>query len=187
MQIEDGQGTGRLVGVSNDNMMRVTAIMATREHHANHSHGNAYQVYFAVTPDAPADCLFYLKNNSIMDITIEGVTWQVGSAEQAVYKIGETGTAVLANGAVVTPGNLNSGSGNVADCTCWAGAADEGVDITGLSGGATVEHLWLTSATSSYFNLEQDIIITPQTVFSIYCVTGSVAIRGTVVFNFHDK
>jgi len=185
MKIEDGKGTGYQAEVDGEHKLEVSAVSRTAEHHANHDHGDAYSAIFAVNPDGANDCIFYLKNNDDLDLIIEGVTWQTSGAEEVYYKLNDVGTAVKTNGADIVPVNLNAGSGNAANVTCYSNVADGAVDITGLSGGSTIESLYLTSATSGYINAEQDIIVPKNKTFSIYCVGGDTLLRGTVMFYFH--
>jgi hypothetical protein len=179
MQIEDGGGTGRRATVDNEQRLDVHAVTATTEHDVNHRNGEAYHLVFSQTPTGANDCFLYIKNNSdTKDLCIEGIWFRVASAEQVLMKLGDTGTT--SGGTTATPANLNAGSGKVAD-----GTFEVGNDITGLSGGTTIEKYWLANTASSHFNFEQDIIIPKNGIFTMYAVTGAVAIAGTVVFNFH--
>ena len=186
MLIEDGAGSGYKAKVGTDNRLKTVAITASAEHHVNHADGEAYVAVFASNPAGAGDVLFYLKNNGDTDMVIEGVTWQTSAAEEVYYKIDDSGTPGGTSDTLV-PANLNAGSGNVADATCLGTIADGAVDITGLSGGRIVESLYLTSATSEHFNLEQDLIIPKNKTFTIYCVGGDTLLRGTVYFNFHGS
>ena len=183
MQILDGTGSGKLAEVDGANRLRTLSTTVSAEHYANHTNGNAYSAVFAVNPAGADDVIFYLKNNSDLDIVIEGITWQTSAAEEVYYKLGDSGTAG-GTSSTITPINLNSGSGNSAEATCLSETADAAVDITGLTGGSTIEKLWLTSAESAHFNLEQDVILTKNKIFTIYCVGGDTLLRGTVQFHY---
>lgn len=185
MQLLDGTGKGFLARVDAENNLRVRAITETKEHNANHEDGEAYHALFAVNPAGTDDVIFYMKNNSPTDIIIEGITWQTSAAEEVYYKLGDTGTTG-GTSVTITPSNMNAGSGNSADVSCLSELADGAVDITGLTGGTTVEKLWLTSAMSTHFNLEEDIVLSSNQVFTIYCVGGDTNLRATVVFHFSD-
>ena len=185
MKIEDG-GSNQTAKVNDEGRLAVCSVSRSIESHTNSDHGEAYNAIFAVNPDGANDCIFYIKNNDDKDLRIEGVWWQTSAAEEIYYKLGDSGTAVKTNGADITPANLNAGSGNVADVTCYSNTADGAVDITGISGGTTIQKLWLTSTASVYFNAEQDIIVPKNQVFTIYCVGGDTNLRGTVVFHFHE-
>lgn len=187
MLIEDGKGSGYKAAVNDKNHLRVSAITETKEHNANHDLGQAYSAVFAVNPDGADDVIFYLKNNSDDDCLIEGITWQTSAAEEVYYKLGDTGTAVATSGATITPINLNGGSGNAAEVTCISNISDGAVDITGLTGGSVIEKLWLTSAASVHFNLEQDVVVPKNSTFTIYAVGGDTLLRGTVSFHFSAK
>ena len=188
MRIDDGKGLGPQAGVNDDNMLLVSAVEQSIEHYINHVKREAYNVYFAVNPDGAGDCFFYLLNdsNKQMDICFEGLRIQTSAAEEIDIYINQTGAAVKTNGADLTPENLNGGSGNIADVTCYGETGDGAVDITGISGGRLLERLWLTDAKSVLFNFEQDIIVPPNQTFSMYAVGGDTLLRGTLFFNFHD-
>jgi len=180
MQIEDGGGSGRRATVDIEQRLDVHAVTATAEHSVNHNDGEAYHLLFAQTPTAANDCFLYMKNNSNnKDICIEGIWFRVASAEQIVMKMGDTGTT--SGGSAATPANLNAGCGKVAD-----GTFETGNDITGLSGGVTIEKYWLANTATQHYNFEQDIIIPKNGVFTMCAATGAVAVAGTVVFNFHS-
>jgi len=186
MIIEDGGGSGRSVTIDSEGRLNTRCVTTTAEHEANHDHGESYNAIFAVDPDGCDDCIFYIKNTEEKDMIIEGCWWQTSAAEEVYYKLGDTGTAIKTHGSDITPANLNAGSGNIADILCYSNTADGAVDITGLSGGTTIQKLWLTSAASGYINAEQDIIVPKNQTFSIYCVGGDTLLRGTLVFFFHE-
>jgi hypothetical protein len=180
MQIEDGGGSGRRAKVDKSQNLHTHATTTTIEHIVNHNDGEAYHLLFNQTPTGANDCFLYMRNNSDGDdICIEGIWFRVASAEQVVVKLGDSGTT--SGGTTATPANLNAGSGKVAD-----GTFEAGNDITGLSGGTTIEKYWLTDTATQHFNFEQDVIIPKNGIFTLYAVTGAVAIAGTVVFNFHS-
>jgi len=173
--------------VNNEGRALTSTVTVSAERHANQIEKEAYNALFAVNPAGADDCIFYLRNNSDDDLVIEGVWWQTSGAEEVYYKLGVTGTVILTAGAAITPANLNAGSGNIADVTCYSNVADAAVDLTGIAGGITVQKLWLTSAKSELFNCDQDIIVRKNQTFAIYCVDGDTLLRGTVVFNMHES
>ena len=183
MIIEDGGGSGKSAKISADGEVLTQSIAASTEHAANHR-GDVYTALFAVDPAGPDDCIFYMKNTASSDLVIEGVWWQTSAAEEVYYKLGDVGTAVKTAGTDIVPGNLNAGSGKVASVTCHSNTDDGAVDITGLSGGTTVQKLWLTTTQTQLFNEEADIIVPKNQTFSIYCVGGDTLLRGSVVFYF---
>ena len=116
---------------------------------------------------------------------IESIWWQTSAAEEVYYKLGDAGTPGGAS-ATITPANLNAGSGNVADVTCLSNTADGAAAITDLTGGTTVQLLYLTSATSELFNCDQDIIVPKNQAFTMYATGGDTLLRGTVAFHMHS-
>ena len=191
MIITDGEGSGRSVGVSGENALKTNALTSSIEHHINHHDQQAYHLIFQVTPDSenPSEdlseaCFLYMKNTSLTDICIEGFHWRMGgtsNSDSIKFVIGDTGTPV--GGTINTPANCNAGSGNIAVGTFYTGTS-----ITGLSGGTTLDRIYLESSnTSESFNFEQDVIIPKNYTFTMYAETGGTEIDGTIIFNYHNK
>jgi hypothetical protein len=182
--------TCRAMNVNDEGRAEISAVTRTAEMHTNQVHGEAYAIPFAVNPDGADDCFFYIKNNSDIDMIIKGVWYTLSDADELYFKVGESGTAVATNGTDMTSyiANLNAGSGNIADVTCYSNTADGAVDITGLSGGRTIDKLWVVAAADNkFFNFEQDVILPKNQTFSIYAVGGDALVRGTVMIHFHNK
>ena len=190
MIINDGQGKGYSAGVSDENMLKTEATTQSVEHHVNQIHGQAYSVPFSVSPTAADDCIFYLKNDSDTDMTIEGITigaTDPGANDSIYFKLGDTGTRAAAATAL-TPVNLNTGSGNSATGTFEYGV-DLGASPGTLDGGTEFERIILaasaaTDKVSSSFNFSQDVIVKENGVFSIY-IGGSAAGTYYITLHFH--
>ena len=177
--IEDGRGKGYFAQVDKYNKLQTDAVTQTAEHAANHELGKAFHWVFSQTPTGANDCFLYIKNSDDDDLVIEGIWFQVGTNEQVICKLGDTGTS--SGGTTATPVNNSTLSSKTAE-----GTFEAGNDITGLSGGSTVEKYWLAAGNESkHFNFEQDIILGKNGVFTMYAVTGGIQINGTVVFNYH--
>jgi len=177
--IRDGTGKSYLAGVNSKNRLLSECITYSGEHTANHEDGNAYNMLFEKTPATAGDCFLYLKNGDTIDLIIEGVWLRVASAEQVTIKLNDVGTPV--DGTAVTPANLNAGANSAALGTFQSGSA-----ITGLSGGTIINKIWATSTETSFFNFEQDVIVSPNLVFTAYAITGGVELDGTIAFNYHS-
>jgi len=176
--IKGGTGNGYLAGVTNENRLLTECITYSGDHHAN-KEGSAYNMLFDVTPSGAGDCFLYIKNSDTKSMIIEGIWLRVASAEQINMKLNDVG--VPAGGVAVVPANLNSGSNSPALGTFQAAA-----DITNLSGGTIINKGWVANTATAYFNFEQDVIVTENTTFSMYVVTGSVNVAGTIVFHYHE-
>jgi len=95
-------------------------------------------------------------------------------------KLGDSGTPV--GGTSVTPVNRNAGSGNEADVT-----AQQGVDITGLSGGSVVAGAFVQGgANSMKVSIRSGLILPKNKVLTLYVVTGTAAVMVGVSANFHS-
>lgn len=172
MIIHSGSGNGKSAHVSNLGRLLTNAIATSPEHFANHIHGQAYSINFNATPTGPGDCFFYLKNTGENDMIIEGFGLKLAANEYIDIVLGDSGTP--AGGGAITPVNLNSGSGNALDAT-----VQDGNDITGLSGGSTAYRFYNASSNGTqYTNFEMDIILTKNSVFTMYVQTGTTALAG---------
>jgi len=177
--IRGGTGAGYMAGVTNEHQLLIRGVTESAERYENEE-GRAYHLLFDVTPTGAGDCFLYLKNASDKDIVVEGFTYSVASAEKILIKVRDTGTP--AGGATATPVNCNAGKISDAD-----GTFQTGNDITGLSGGLTVDKLWCTSTETVNYNFEQDIFVPKNMVFTMYAVTGAINVRGTLIFNFYNE
>lgn len=179
--IEGGKGNGYSVGVNEDNRLLVEAVSSSVEHNANHSKGKAFNLLFSATPTNSTNPFLYVKNTSEDDMIIAGFTLHFVASEWLDIKLGDTGTPT--GGTTITPANLNSGSGVGAD-----GTFENAVAITALSGGTTVQRIYhLTSAGSTDYNFEQDIVLKKNGVFTMYAETGGAAASGVLIFNYHKQ
>ena len=188
MLILDGTGSGRSAAVNKDNKLEVVAITATSEHNTNHHDGLAFNVCFEVTPTAtdPSGgdteaCIFYMKNTSEVDITIEGIFLRLGgTGEEDTIEVRGRDEGVPVGGSVTVPTNLNLGSGNAAEGTFLLGNS-----ITGMSGGENINKFWITSNGTKFFNFDQDIIVPKNRILTIYSRNSVAEIDGTLSFNYH--
>jgi len=183
MQIEDGTGTGRKASVNHENRLRSESVSSTTEHHINHHEKQSYNALFSQTPAGADDCIFYMQNASTTDLCVEGIWLYIAGATEIYVQINDIGTP--ASGTTVTPANLNAGSGNMA-----TGTFEQGTDLAAgaaLSGGTEIERYVFSAATDTKrFNFEQDVILSKNTTLTIWS-SLAVAIKGTVVFNYHSR
>jgi len=183
VQIEDGQGNGKSVGVSDENRIKAECITSSNEHHVNHQHAQAYNVYFEQSPTANNDCIFYMVNDSDTDLCVEGIKLSVDGACEVYLQINDKGARLSAT--ELTPINLNGGSGNIADGTFEKGADLDGAGST-ITGGKEFERIKLIAATpTQLFNFEQDLILPKNSTMTIWCDTSTVTVDGTIIFNYH--
>lgn len=176
MNIQDGTGKGFEAKVNARNRLSVEAVTQTTEHFSNLTNGTAWNNVVQQTPTGANDCIFYFKNTGTKTYILEGFHTRVASAQSLLVYLGDTGTP--SGGTANTPRNLNTGSSKVPTATIQAGN-----DITGLSGGNLVYRIFLTNTASANFNFEQDLILEPGGVFTVYCGTGSVQTDFTLAFH----
>ena len=178
--IEDGKGTGRTAHVDNENRLNVLAITSSLEQHVNHIDGLAFSALVSVTPTGAGDCFGYIKNESDTDMIVTAIMVRCASDEIIQIKLGDSGTPT--GGTDFTLVNRNAGSGNVASVD-----SQQGVDITGLSGGAVVAGTFVKGGESSvYIPIESALIIPTGKVITFYAVTGTAAIMIGAAIHFHS-
>jgi len=183
LQIEDGQGRGYSAGESEENRLLTDCITSSNEHHVNHLHGEAYNVYFSQSPTANDDCIFYMVNDSDTDLCVEGIKIYVSAACEVYVQINDKGTRLSAT--ALTPVNLNGGSGKSADGTFEKGADLDGATST-ITGGSELERFkFIGEAATDTFNFEQDLILPKNSTMTIWCDTSAATVNGTVIFNYH--
>ena len=180
IEISDGTGSSRSAEVDENNHLVVNAVSQSVEHYVNHVDGNAFNLLFSATPASTSDCFIYMKNTGVDDISIEGFWLWLAADEYVDVKLNDVGTPV--GGSTITPVNLNSGSGNAP-----TGTFQQGNNITGLSGGTTIDRIYhASSQESASYNFDQDIIVKKNGTFTMYAQTGATALAGKIVFNIHS-
>jgi len=190
MQIESGIGNGKSVAINSKNRMLTDTVTSTSAHDANHNDGRAYNVLFSQSPTAADDCIFYMKNTSETDLVLEGVTLgfiNASAVDAEVYmKMGDSGTRN--GGTEVTPVNLNSGSGLLAEVTAEQGADLDGGSAT-LAGGIEIER-WVFAnvqdKSSGYLNFNQDIILKKNGTITIWASDAGATYYANMHMSYHN-
>lgn len=168
LRIEDGQGSGKSVGVNSYNHLKVAAISRSIEHWVNHALGRAHTATFETSASAGGNCIFYIKNNDTSrDLTIEGLHIYASKSCELYCKLNDEGTPTSVT--ALTPVNLNTGSGISPDVNLYYGTG-----IGGLSGGDEMYRIkFIAETATAYYNFEQDIILDNNGVFTIYADTDA--------------
>jgi len=178
MLIEDGKGRGYKVSVTSENKLDVCSVIRTTDLYCNQINGDTYSLLISQTPTGPGDCFCYIKNNNDKDIIVSSIKTYCAANEVFLIKLGDTGTPV--GGSAATPINRQAGCGNIAEIDC-----EVGNDITGLSGGSTVEALPVKGGESTLRSEWLSGLIIPKNhTLTLYTETGTAAIRITLSMHF---
>ena len=181
MKIEDGTGTGRLARVTLDNQLLTRSTTVSAEHYINHHYGLEYNVLFEQAPTAGDDCILYIENGNDSDMVVEGIQLSVGGASEVYVQIDDIGTRNAATD--LTPANLNTGSGNLADGEFEVGADLDGGAAT-LTGGREIgRYVFRAASDTCGFNFDQDVFLTKNRTMTIWC-DAIVTVNGTVMFHY---
>ena len=180
LQIEDGTGNGFTAEVNKENKLSTNSVISKQELHVNISEGESFTAMFSVTPTGAGDCFGYIKNGSVNNMVVATLMLRCASDEIIQVKLGDVGIPL--NGSDITLVNRNAGSGNVASVT-----AQQGVDITGLSGGGVVAGAFIKGGESSLqIEITSGLIVPKNKIISFYVVTGTAAVMVGASVYFHD-
>ena len=186
-QIEDGQGSGKVVGVTEENRLKASCVTSTLEHEINHHDEQCYSVGVSISPTAGAStpvCILYVKNNSNTNMIISENMFTVDTTNVTVsLKFGDVGTP--ANTTAGSAVNRNAGSGNIPDCTIYVGADSSG--ITGLSGGNNVSVIKVIAGNESrYFEGVSGFIVPKNQVYTIWASGDCTGLKVGSGIHFHS-
>lgn len=178
MLIEDGKGRGYKASVTPENKLDICAVTRTIDLYCSQVNGESYSLVISQTPTGAGDCFCYIKNNDDKDMVISSIKLYAATSEIFEIKLGDTGTP--AGGATATPVNRKAGCGNVAEVT-----AEDGNDITGLSGGDVVEAIAVKGGeTAMRYEWLSGLIVPKNHTLTLYAVTGAIAVRVTLSMHF---
>ena len=185
--IEDGQGTGKTVGVTVENRLKVSSVTTPSEHEINHQEGQCYSVGVNVTPTAgagTATCILYCKNNSDVDMVVSENSFTVDTTNVTVsMKLGDSGTPT--NTVAGTAVNRNAGSGNTADATIYTGAT--GAGIGGVTGGSNVMTITVIAGNETkYIATLSGLIVPKNQVYTIWASGDCTNLRIGSGIHFHN-
>lgn len=178
MLIDDGKGRGFSASVTTENKLDVCSVTRTIDLYCNQMNGVSYSLIISQTPTTSGSCFCYMKNDDTSDMVISSIKVYAVSDEIFEIKLSDTGTPV--GGSDATPVSRKAGCGNIADVTCKVGN-----DVTGLSGGCTVEIIPVKGGeTATRYEWLSGLVIPKNHSITMYAITGSSAIRVTLSMHF---
>lgn len=178
--IEDGHGSGNKASVNSEGCLCTKAISIPYAFHVNEEFQEAYSIVVDKTPAGAGDCFFYIENNNDKNfVGIEIMLAVETTLETISMRAGLVGTPV--GGTINTPLNVNAGSGNKADVTCY-----DGTDITGLVGGADVFKFRVAPDESSkIFSTDTYMILPKNHNMGLFATTGGIPVHCVMTIVFH--
>ena len=170
MKIEDGKGKNGDCSVSVAQRLNVSAKTRDRVFYVSRDDEQAFNAIMPSFSAAAGDYVFYLKNSSsTKNIFLHSIEFH--SLQAVQWKVWQvTGTA--AGGTVITPSNLNLGSGRTAEATCMGGAAT----ITGLTLGNQIGTHRTQATGEAGMNFGQGLILAPNTAIVVEYDTGTTGL-----------
>lgn len=134
-QIEDGLGSGKQVGVADDNRLNVTAKTMDRIYYCSRDMGDAFSIIATDSAPATGEVTLWIQNNSATQFVVHRVMTSSVSAD-AVFKMWNTTGQTGAGADVITPQALNLASSLIASLTVRGGITTSG-GVTGLTATAS--------------------------------------------------
>jgi len=188
MLIEDGQGSGRTVGITSEHRIKSECITLSMPEHTNILEGNTYTLFSPITPDGAnpsagieSPCFFYFKNTNNINMIITQIRVWAESNEYLDIYFGQEGTPV--NGNTATPTNMNLSSGKIADGTFLGGTR-----ITGMSGGIHFDRLRIPADDQDHtYSWKPGIVIPKNNIITIYAGNGGIATEASITFYYHEE
>lgn len=176
MKIEDGIGSGKLVGVTAGNRLEVSSATFSESHLVAAKKAQTY-IWTSSFSTATGEEVIYIKNNSKTSLlVIDKAT--VNSVNAGFFELFEvTGTAA---GTSITGANTNLTSGNEADATALGEAS-----VTGLTIGKRID-LARTAANGRATMELQDVLILGLNDAIAITYTGSTGITDTIVTGYYE-
>jgi len=170
MKIEDGKGKNGDMSVSVSQRGNVSAKTRDRTFYVSRDDEQAFNAVMPSFNGVAGNYVFYIKNtsstknlflNSLEYHSVEAVKWKV-------YQV--TGTA--AGGTVITPSNLNLGSGRTAEASCMGG----GATITGLTLGNQIGTHRTQALGEAGMDFGEGLILAPNTAIMVEYNTGTTGL-----------
>ena len=170
MKIEDGKGKNGDASVSSVQRLNVSAKTRDRLFYISRDDEQAFNAVMPTFSAAAGEYVFYIKNTSSTKVlflhsleyhSIQDVHWKVFQC---------TGTA--AGGTVITPTNLNLGSGRTAEATAMGG----GATLTGLTIGAQIGTHRTQAAGEAGMDWGEGLILAPNTAIVVEYDTGTTGL-----------
>lgn len=170
--------------VNSEGLLKSYSVTEEEGWHVNEDHAQAYSARITQAPTAADDCIAYIENTSNNPLVVCCINiMDIAGNLEFYMKLSDKGTRN--NASDVTPVCLNSGKGNVADCTFEQGADLDGGAAT-LSGGSEV-YRWNLLAAESSKDLKLPIgIILEKNQTVTFWADQIQEVDFTVSFYFHQ-
>jgi len=170
MKIEDGKGKNGDASVSVVQRLNVSAKSKNRLFYISRDDGLAFNAVMPSFSAAAGDIVYYLKNTSAdKNIMIDSLEFH--SLEAVHWKIfSVTGTA--AGGTVITPANVNLGSGRQASASVMGG----GATITGLTNSAQIGTHRTQATGEASMDWSGGLILAPNSAIAVEYDTGTTGL-----------
>ena len=170
MKIEDGKGKSGDASVSGSQRLNVSAKTRDRLFYVSRDDEQAFNAIMPTFSAAAGNYVFYIKNtSSSKNMFLHALEYH--SVEAVHWKVWQvTGTA--AGGSVITPSNLNLGSGRTAEASCMGG----GATITGLTLGNQIGTHRTQALGEAGMDFGEGLILAPNTAIMVEYNTGTTGL-----------
>ncbi len=173
---------GQAAKVTEEGQLNTRAIIDVEALHVNRDEKQAFSVLVDVTSATTDDDFFYLKNNDERDLIIHRIEGWCDDANQEIKIIIGATDAGTDAGDALTPVNMNTGSGEVANVDVTQDATD-----LAITGGNTVSLLKLptTALQLETFEFSEGIVLPKNSRLHMEASLAGL-INLNIYFYFHD-
>ncbi len=182
MRLEDGEGSGILAGVDNENRLKVVSISKTAERHVNEHEGEVWSISFdTVTAAGANDYFLYLKNTSDVMYAIPTIRISSSVATRIDYDR-VSGVPTYATGGECTVTNRNTSSSKTPSIT-----TRYDTDITDLTYEGMIFFEQCSIADTRYkLDIGSDILLGPGQAIAFKRVEATGAVTGVITLTGLD-
>jgi len=177
--LKDGRGTGQTAKIDTEGRIHTYATTENEELHVNRHNSEHFITYVDITPTGANDYFFYLKNTHTLDLIINWYRIWTESAAEAIDLI-RNPAGTPGNTTQLTPLNMHFGSNKSATVENY-----ESVNMSGLSGGSTLDRLRISGDGKDVVDSYEGGIILPQgTSIGARVVNGAIPLEFTASFYY---
>lgn len=177
MKLIDGTGKSYGAQVNDANQLEVHASVAQQQHWYSEVKGQAYQVHGITDTltSATVPILHLLNTSSDKEVIVTYIRHQVIDTNATIpatdnyFGVG-FGRTYSSGGTAITPTNMNTGSGNAAEVTCYHSTPT----LTGTN--TEIDRYYNESEASLLiYNKQGSIVIAPNDTLELYYVSTATA------------
>lgn len=172
-------GGSQTAGVNKDKHVLVESVSKTDIEFQSFIKGRAYAISSTYSATANDEVISIKNDSTTLDFIVDEIV--IGAGAACNFDLFEVTSGTPA-GTTVTPINLNTGSGNSADLTCFGNAS-----VTGSLSGSVLVYDGVTAASDhATLNLKSGLVIGQEKTIAV-TASATTTVRITVLGYFRER